>query len=692
MTLSPGSILHARYRIVRTLGQGGFGTMYRVWDTALGRPCALKENLDAAPEMQRQFLREAKILANLQHPNLPRVTDYFIEGQQQFLVMDFVEGQDLQEMLEDRGGPLPEEQVLPWMAQICDALAYLHTQKPPVIHRDIKPANIKITPGRQATLVDFGIAKVYDPHAKTTVGAQAVTPGFSPHEQYGQGVTDARTDIYALGATLYALLTGVEPPESIQRVVRDPLILPRSLNPGLSLRTSSALVKALQVDATQRFQSAVDFKAALAPIAVPARGAPIRTLPPVSVAAAASLQPAPAHPAPVHPAAYPATRPAPWGWILAVGSLSLLVLLLLIAVLRSQPAAAPRTTHFPSHTDPVATRAEAAGSTGLPVTLSPAAAITHTQPLSKTASLARYIVQVGDTCAEIARRFGVPMSTIVALNDLPSDCNLLYVGQALWVPARVDEKATPKATSTPVEPVTTQISTVDAMVQVYIPASEFKMGSLDGDLNAGDEEKPRHAVHLRAYWIDQTEVTNAMYALCVADGNCQPPKEVFSKTRPAYYDEPDYEDFPVIYVSWYDATAYCHWAGRRLPSEAEWEKAARGVAGQLYPWGDQPPGTERANFNNQVGDTSRVGSYPAGASPYGVLGMSGNVAEWVFDWYEPAYYKVSPYSSPAGPDQGEFKVLRGGSWFNQLRSMRAAFRLWNYPDLRSETIGFRCAR
>ena len=208
MGLQQGEVIYQRYRIVKLLAQGGFGTLYRAWDTALGRPCALKENLDPSPGGQRQFLREAKILANLIHPSLPRVTDYFlVQGQSQYLVMDYVEGQDLQEMLEDRGSPLPEVRVQVWAGQICDALTYLHSQTPPVIHRDIKPANIKITPSGQAVLVDFGIAKVYDPKLKTTLGAQAVSPGYSPYEQYGKGKTDPRTDIYALGATLYTLLT-----------------------------------------------------------------------------------------------------------------------------------------------------------------------------------------------------------------------------------------------------------------------------------------------------------------------------------------------------------------------------------------------------------------------------------------------------------------------------------------------------
>jgi len=233
-----GHVINNRYRIVKLLGQGGFGAVYRAWDINLNRPCALKENLATDLEAARQFEREARLLANLNHPNLARVTDYFIlAGQGQYLVMDLIDGQDLQSMLDSVQPPtaptgmlppvqgsspdaigLSESQVLPWISQVCDALSYLHSQKPPVIHRDIKPANIRINSQGKAVLVDFGIAKLYDPQHQTTAGARAYTPGYSPPEQYGAGRTDARSDIYALGATTYSLLTGHRPPESIEIV------------------------------------------------------------------------------------------------------------------------------------------------------------------------------------------------------------------------------------------------------------------------------------------------------------------------------------------------------------------------------------------------------------------------------------------------------------------------------------------
>lgn len=264
MPLLIGQVLNNRYRIVKLLGQGGFGAVYRAWDLNLKRPFALKENLDLSLESVRQFEREASFLANLHHPNLPRVIDYFlIQEQGQYLVMDFIEGETLEEKLDHLGGPLSPTQVIPWIVQVCDALNFLHTQKPPVIHRDVKPANIKVTPEGKAVLVDFGIAKAYFGQMQTTIGARAVTAGYSPPEQYGYGITDRRSDIYALGATLYHALTGQVPIESVQRHFGSDLFQPRSLNSDISPQVESTILKAMAVDVDQRYQNIQDFKRAL---------------------------------------------------------------------------------------------------------------------------------------------------------------------------------------------------------------------------------------------------------------------------------------------------------------------------------------------------------------------------------------------------------------------------------------------
>mgnify|MGYP001826104179 FL=1 len=218
MSLQTGQVLEQRYRIEALLGQGGMGAVYRAVDLKFNTPVALKEDLTVTPDSQRQFTREAALLHQLRHPNLPRVTDHFaIAGQGQYLVMDHIEDEDLKGLLR-RQGPLTEAQALNWICQVLDALEYLHSRQ--VIHRDVKPANVKITPQGQVYLVDFGLAKVYDPGQETTIGARGATPGYAPPEQYGQGRTDARSDVYSAGATLYSLVSGQVPPDALDMVIR----------------------------------------------------------------------------------------------------------------------------------------------------------------------------------------------------------------------------------------------------------------------------------------------------------------------------------------------------------------------------------------------------------------------------------------------------------------------------------------
>lgn len=264
MTLERGALLYNRYRILDILGQGGMGSIYRAVDDNLGVEVAVKENLFTTDEYARQFRREATILAGLRHPNLPRVSDHFVvEGQGQYLIMDYIEGEDLRERM-DRLGVIPEEEALVIGVAMCDALAYMHTQNPPILHRDIKPGNVKITPEGKVFLVDFGLAKVAFTGQRTTTGARAMTPGYSPPEQYGGARTDHRSDIYSLAATLYASMAGVVPEDSLARTMEQVDLTPlRNRNSAVSRRFSKVIEKALAVHPDDRFQTADEFKKAL---------------------------------------------------------------------------------------------------------------------------------------------------------------------------------------------------------------------------------------------------------------------------------------------------------------------------------------------------------------------------------------------------------------------------------------------
>ncbi len=264
MPLENGFLLNNRYRILDILGQGGMGAVYRAVDENLDVTVAVKENSFFSEEYARQFQREARILASLRHPNLPRVFDYFVIDQQgQYLVMDFVAGDDLRQWM-NREGTISENEALQIGISICNALIYLHSRVPAIAHRDIKPGNVKITPSGEVVLVDFGLVKVMDDKEVTTSAARAMTPGYSPPEQYGPDPTDHRSDIFSLGATLYASLAGYLPEDSLARATGKTTLTPlQTYNPAVSDKTAAAIEKALQLRFEDRWQSAGDFRAAL---------------------------------------------------------------------------------------------------------------------------------------------------------------------------------------------------------------------------------------------------------------------------------------------------------------------------------------------------------------------------------------------------------------------------------------------
>ncbi|MFN3763707.1 MAG: serine/threonine-protein kinase, partial [Anaerolineae bacterium] len=335
MSAHPGQVLQNRYRVLSPLGQGGMGAVYRAWDGRLNIPVALKEmvpqmGMDPAllAGLRGQFRQEAQVLARLSHPNLVRVSDFFEEGGNAYLVMEFVEGESLASLIARRG-PIPEAQVLAWADQLLDALAYCHAQG--VIHRDIKPQNIIITPspaseegrgGGRAVLVDFGLVKLWDPRdpRTQTVMRGMGTPEYAPPEQYGVAAhTDPRSDLYGLGATLYHALTGQAPPSATDRIVNPAsLSPPRRLAPQVSPSTEAAVLRAMALQPDARFGSAAEMRAALLGGAPPPTVTPVRAIP----------QTAPeAVPATIAPA-----RPFPWVWVGVGGGALLLAALCCLAL------------------------------------------------------------------------------------------------------------------------------------------------------------------------------------------------------------------------------------------------------------------------------------------------------------------------------------------------------------------------
>lgn len=315
-----GTMIRKRYTVVGIVGRGGLGTVYRVEDNLFEkkRVYAVKELVDQSRGARKQFSQEAKWLEGLNHPHIPKVHEYFEWEGRAYLIMDFVEGENLEQKLSRQGGrPLPEDQVLRWILPICDALQYLHTRKPPILHRDVKPANIIVSPDGHPVLVDLGIAKEHGHGAGPTATfiRKAGTEGYAPPEQYtANGQAGLWSDVYALGATLYELLTGCLPPTAVERVALETRLLPpRDLNSGISQHVSDAIVRALALRPGDRFQYMADFTSALLGPDLPdrsprfgtseSRGAPARPLPPVSGFGTAKV-PVPS------PASWPATRSA----------------------------------------------------------------------------------------------------------------------------------------------------------------------------------------------------------------------------------------------------------------------------------------------------------------------------------------------------------------------------------------------
>ena len=719
----PGTILDNKYQIEGVVGRGGFGFVYRARERLTGETVAIKELVPRFvdnPEMVERFIQEARATLRLKHSHIARTYGIFHDRGTYYLAMEYLPGGSLADRLER--GPLPLDQVVRVASQLCEALHYAHQKG--VVHCDIKPANVLFDQDDGVQLVDFGIAHVSTEmmtrQFHTASGMAMGTVQYMAPEQLSGARDDPRIDVYAVGVLLYRMLAGhpylgfqteTTPAAQahninlIQRQRPTPL---RQIRPEVPEGLAAAVDRALEKTPADRFPSAEAMGRALTlehdtrgraevlptpqrPVDTARRPAPLQEstrrddhLAPGDPDRAhggkrgngpASQGPPSRPTADTYPDEHPDTRPDThpdtrpdrqagsllseipvWAWgALGVATLALIVAMGLLAstALRGQQTSESAST--PAPVLETATRQPTEAPTE---TASPTPANTPTRRPAET-------------------------------------------------PAPEAKPSTaPSAASTD-----TWTRPTDGMVMVRVPPGEFAMGS-DDDAAANAMalcdayspecnrelialEQPAHEVTLNGFWIDQTEVTNAQYARCVAAGDCE---------ESTYADDPNLNgpDQPAVGIDWYNAEAYCAWAGGRLPTEAEWEFAARGPDGWVFPWGDAFDQT-RLNFCdvNCTGDwkvdtfddghpkTAPVGSYPRGASWCGALDMAGNAWEWVEDWFAP--YPSAETLNPANPASGEAKVLRGGSWFDLPHDVRSTSRGKFRPDFGLSIVGCRCA-
>ncbi|NSW52999.1 MAG: SUMF1/EgtB/PvdO family nonheme iron enzyme [Anaerolineae bacterium] len=630
-----------RYQVLERRGTGGMAVVYHGYDTRLERDVAIKlirtENIAQSEyeNMLMRFEREAKAQARFSHPNIVPIYDYGKIDGVPYLVMDFIEGGTLKELV---GKPMALDRVVALTLPVADALDYAHQQH--VIHRDVKPSNILMKSPLRPMLTDFGIAKILETDLTTLTGSGVGvgTPEYMAPEQW-KGKVYPQTDMYALAVVVYEMLTGTRPyhadtPAAVAiQQATDPLPKPTRQRLDLPKSADDFLLRALAYNPTERFATMEEFKAGLYNL-LPSSVASVYVVKDSSArqedqarnaqndpdftdlshnSEAVDIQPSHALPAYVQK---PANRKKAWLVVLPV---LLLVILAGALLLQGKPF------------------------------LAAFAGRTSTATITATATSAP------------------ATPTVASATPAP-------------MPTRTDA---PTATATiPSMLVREQ----DGMEMVYISAGEFNMGYAGGE----EDESYVHPVYLDAYWIDRFEVTNAQYQACVSAGECSLPNRNRSYLRTDYYLSLSYADYPVIHINWHQAAAYCAWAGGRLPTEAEWEKAARGISDRIYPWGDEAPACTLANKGGCVGDTSQVGSFPDGASPYGVMDMAGNVWEWVADWYGADAYSQSMGENPPGPAVGTLRVIRGGSWGDGADQMRVSDRSWSDPDSRWGGSGVRC--
>lgn len=716
------------YRLDTLLGQGGMARIYHGYDTRLKRHVAIKV-IDAphrAETIYRQrFEREAQAIAQLSHPNIVNVYRYGELSGLFYMAMQYVEGIDLRTWIDnyrrqDEFVPLPE--VMRIMDEVCQALDYAHSKG--IIHRDVKPANILVAEAGRVFLTDFGLVL----RAGTaTRGEIFGSPRYiAPEQAISSSGAVPQSDLYAVGVILYEMLTGRLPFDAgdplnmaMQHMSETPPS-PRELRPELSPALEAVLLQSLAKEPEKRYATGALLVEALRramAVGQPAVGQPLavqptrtaagpmtppaappgqtqkRELPPIPAAVVIAESPEPAPP-PTVTAVSPKRRGG------AFKGLFMAVLLIALAGAgwffwgggREMLADGG---NLPLAAAVLATETSAPTSSPIPATATQEPAVTAVPPLlTPTATAA-------------------PTKTATAV-PTASPPSLLTDTPTLAATATPSNTPLPAATSSSLPTATPLVIIIrekDGAAQVLIPALTFAMGAAESDEMAAEDERPSHQVSIDSFYMDQYEVTVAQYAAFLNENGGYVSQcngftclwTSFETLRSYLTDDVDgyvaragFADYPINNVSWHGANAYCAWAGGRLPTEAEWEAAARGDDGRLYPWGDEAPDGEHAVFGTTFADLGPVTAVADGASPFKVYGMAGSVWEWVADEYDAAYYASSPVQNPfnASEFRGRDRVLRGGGYDSPPEALRVNGRASESPTLYQNipAIGFRCAQ
>jgi formylglycine-generating enzyme required for sulfatase activity len=644
--IPPNFILQGRYRIIQQLGAGGMGAVYQAMDENLSCVVAVKETFATTEEHRRAFKREAELLANLNHPALPRVTDHFALEAGQFLVMQFISGNDLAELLTLRERPFSTDKVLEWADQLLDALEELHSYKPPIIHRDIKPANLKLTRKGRIVLLDFGLAKGIAGQMSTVEGDHSglsvygYTRQYAPLEQIRGAGTDPRSDLYSLGATLWTLLTGDIPPDALARIEEkedgkpDPLRLADELNPKVPRPVAVVLHQAMAVNRNARPKSATEMRRALAEALEAGRQRAATYS--EQVAEARTLRP-----------------PVPGSQPQASGPLEL-----------PPTSAAPRPA--------TGTQERPSSSSGdyehVQTMVAPRPDLPSWDGEAQTPSASFAVSLSGSQRSGSRKRLLIALSFVVALAGAVT----------IWLLSSRSDQGQPQPTNGQEQAAREGNYRTPPLGMVYVPGGEFTAGRDQGD----EHERPAHKVTVSPFFIDQYEVTCEDYARFVRATARRAPPRWTGGNYPAGAARK-----PVTGVTWDDATDYAKWAGKRLPTEEEWEYAARGTDERLYPWGNE---WQRASANADEASRalSDVGAFK-GASPFGAYDMVGNAWEWTAS-------ALKAYPGGRLPAQlgGELRVIRGGSYVESKNEATTTYRR-GYPargNYDYGNTGFRCAK